>query len=100
MPDPSAIPPPKGASPRATPWPGCVRSTGPQPAWIKRGAVVLDTATGQVGEIQHVGPPYATGPAGKKDRETVWLRPCHGGREWEATFADLSPAASGLQGAA
>jgi hypothetical protein len=100
MPDPSAIPPPKGASPRATPSPRRASSTGPRPAWIKRRAVVLDAATGQVGEVQHVGPPYATGPAGKKDRETVWLRPCTGGREWEATFADLSPAASGLQGAA
>jgi hypothetical protein len=103
MPDPSATLLPTGGScraRRATPSPRRASSTGPRPAWITRGAVVLDAATGQVGEVQHVGPPYATGPAAKKDRETVWLRPCHGGREWEATIADLSPTESGLQGAA
>lgn len=103
MPDPSAIPPQTGGSLRARremPSPRRASSTGPRLAWIKRGAVVMDAATGQVGEVQHVGPPYATGPAGKKDRETVWLRPCHGGREWEATVTDLSPVEAGLQGAA
>ncbi len=68
--------------------------------WVRRGAVVLDAATGQVGEVQQIGPPYATGPSSKKDREKVWLRPCHGGREWETTIVDLSPAETGLQGAA
>ncbi|MEY9839395.1 hypothetical protein ABH941_004657 [Streptacidiphilus sp. EB103A] len=71
-----------------------------QPAWIKHGAVVLDAATRQLGEVQHIGPPYATGPSTRKDHDKVWLRPCGGGREWEATVADLSLAETGLQGAA
>ena len=68
--------------------------------WVRPGALALDSATGRVGEVRQVGPTYSTGSAAKKDRDTVWLRPCDGGLEWEANAADLSPAESGLQGAA
>ncbi len=103
MPSPSTPPPdsPQPHSRQARSSPRRVVDTQQRPAWIKRGAVALDAGTGQVGEVQHVGPLYGTGRTTMKDRETVWLRPCPGGgREWEATVADLSPAATRSSGAA
>jgi hypothetical protein len=70
----------------------------PRAVWIKRGAVALDTATDRVGEVQHVGPPFATGPRAERDRDTVWLRPVGGGLEWESTISDLAPVETGYRG--
>ncbi len=62
------------------------------PSWVRRGAVALDRITGQVGEVQQVGPAYNTGHVSARDRHQVWLRPCSGGREWETTVQELQPA--------
>jgi hypothetical protein len=72
-------------------------STRPRPAWVRPGAVALDQASGQVGEVQHVGPLYGTGPTKSQDRQRVWLRPRAGGCEWESTVEDLRPAKEGVQ---
>lgn len=73
-------------------------TTPPRPTWIKRGAVALDTATGRVGEIQHVGAPFASAPAARKHQDNVWLRPVGGGVEWESTVNALAPATIGSPG--
>lgn len=72
-------------------------STRQRPAWVRRGAVALDQASGQVGEVQHVGPLYCTGPTKPQDRQRVWLRPRAGGCEWETTVEDLQPAREVVQ---
>lgn len=65
-----------------------------QDGWLKPGAAALDTATGQVGEVQQVGPAYDLGDpvSSRRERGTVWLRPRGGGREWTAQAGDLRPA--------
>ena len=70
-------------------------SGGKRPAWVRRGAVALDQASGQVGEVQQVGPVYCTGRPTAKDRQRVWMRPCSGGVEWETTVQELLPASEG-----
>ena len=72
----------------------------PRPAWIKSGALALDTATDRVGQVQHIGAPYASSPAANKERDKVWLRPVGGGVEWESTVNALAPAEICSKGAA
>ena len=72
---------------------GAVQARGRGDGWLRRGATALDTATGQVGEVQQVGPGYDLGSsAAKRERGTVWLRPVGGGREWTTKVGDLRPA--------
>lgn len=69
-------------------------ASGPRPAWLVVGALVLDTAKNLVGEVQQIGPGYDLGQDKPEERGKVWLRPPGGGLEWEAQSADLLPAGS------
>ncbi|MCZ4097065.1 hypothetical protein [Streptomyces sp. H39-C1] len=64
------------------------RQTGTDLDWIKQDALVLDTATHQVGEVQQIGSAY---PTGASPEEFAWLRPPGGGVEWSAPLAALEP---------
>jgi len=73
---------------------GQTQASGRRTGWLRQGTTALDTATGQVGEVQQIGPAYNLGPDRPRERGTVWLRPHGGGVEWEAQATDLRPVAS------
>lgn len=61
----------------------------PLPDWLAAGALVLDTRTGQRGEVQDWPYPASAAPT------RAWLRPVGGGREWTPRIADLRPVEAG-----
>lgn len=67
---------------------GADHQTGNELDWIKQDALVLDTSTHRVGEVQQIGSAY---PSDASSMEFAWLRPPGGGVEWSAPLSVLEP---------
>lgn len=57
--------------------------------WLRCGATVLDTVTGQTGVVMSVG--LYSGDRQLEPPTKVWLRPPQGGAEWVTQADDLEP---------